>query len=199
MRTTHETVRGSVRRQAILDGLVSLFLSEGFSTFSVEALAARMQCSKSTLYLVAPSKEQLITATVRAFFREATEQIEAELAAEDDPVSRIGTYLEAISRALAPATSRFYEDLEAFAPAKGIYAQNTAIAVQRVRDLAAAAAGPGHDAKARFIAAVAGATMESIQRGELGTTTSLDDATAYRMLADLIVAGASHTERTPVS
>jgi AcrR family transcriptional regulator len=95
----------------VLDGLIELLLTDGFLVFSIEELATRLQCSKSTLYLVAPSKEQLIAAVVRAFFRRATDRVETRLAAELDPVRRIGTYLEAISIELAPASPAFFADL----------------------------------------------------------------------------------------
>jgi AcrR family transcriptional regulator len=189
MQVTDRTRRGSGRRSEILAGLVSLFLAEGFLAFSVEDLALRLQCSKSTLYGVAPSKEQLITAVVRAFFRDATQRVESRLDRERDPVRRIGVYLEAISVELAPASASFFADLDAFAPAREIYAQNTAIAARRVQELVKAAQRPGRTLDAAFIGAVAGTVMESIQRGELEAVTSLNDAAAYRLLADLIVAG----------
>jgi len=188
-RTTHSTRR----RGQILDGLVGLFLAEGFLGFSVEDFALRLQCSKSTLYAVAPSKEQLITAVVRAFFRSATERIEARIELEPDPVQRIGAYLEAISVELAPASPAFFADLDAFAPAREIYAQNTAIAARRVQDLVKATECPGCTLDAAFIGAVAGTVMESIQRGEMQVLTSLNDAAAYRLLADLIVTGVTGT------
>jgi AcrR family transcriptional regulator len=184
-RITH----GSARHSQILSGLVGLFLAEGFLVFSVEDFALRLQCSKSTLYGVAPSKEQLITAVVRAFFRGATERIEVRMELESDPVRRIGTYLDAIAVELAPASATFFADLDAFAPAGEIYTQNTAIAARRVQKLVKAAERPGHTLDAAFIGAVAGTVMESIQRGEMETVTSLNDAAAYRLLADLIVAG----------
>ena len=179
-----------------MEGLVALFLAEGFLNFSLDDLAAKLQCSKSTLYLVAPSKEQLITVVVRAFFRGATERVDRRTAAVADPVARIGAYLEAISEELAPATSDFISHLDAFAPAREIYAQNTAIAARRVQDLVAAAAGPEQTLNASFVGAVTGIVMEGIQRGELETMTSLNDAKAYRLLADLIVAGVSGSSTT---
>jgi AcrR family transcriptional regulator len=180
--------RLSARRAAILDGLIGLFLAGGFLDYSVEDLAERLACSKSTLYAVAPSKEQLITAVVRAFFRAATERVEARLALQTDPVARIGTYLEAIAAELAPASSAFFADLDMFSPAREIYVQNTAIAAHRVQELVRAAEPPGHSLDATFVGAVAGATMESIQRGEMAAMTGLSSAAAYRLLADLIVA-----------
>lgn len=189
--------RVTPRRAAVLEGLVDLFLAEGFLDFAVEDLAARLQCSKSTLYTVAPSKEQLITAVVREFFRSSTEQVEARLAAETDPALRIRTYLDAIAEALSPASAAFYADVNEFAPAREIYLHNTAVAARRVQDLVTQATGPQATMDATFIGAVAAAVMSSIQSGEMEATTSLNDATAYRLLADLITAGVPGHERKP--
>lgn len=100
-----------------------------------------------------------------------------------------GAYLEAISAELAPASPAFFADLDAFAPAREIHLRNTVIAVTRVQELVRAAEAPGRAVNATFIGAVAGTVMESIQRGEMEAMTSVDSVAAYRMLADLIVAG----------
>jgi AcrR family transcriptional regulator len=189
MSIASRAARPSARRAELVNGLIQIFLADGFAGFSVEELAVRLQCSKSTLYAVAPSKEQLITAVVRAFFRRAAERVEQRLAAESDPVGRIGTYLDAIAAELAPAAPAFYADLEGFAPAREIYSQHTAIAARRVQDLVRAAQRPGRPVDAAFAGAVAAQVMQSIQRGEIRGLTALDDAAAYRALASLIVAG----------
>lgn len=181
--------RGEARRAELLDGLVELFLSQGFLRLGVEDLAAHLQCSKTTLYAVAPSKEQLQTAVVRAFFRRSTAQVEERLAQERDPVSRIHVYLEAISEALAPATASFFTDVNEYAPAREIYLDNTMIAARRVQELVTEAKTPGGESNAVFIGAVAATVMASIQAGELKALTGLDDATAYQLLARLIAPG----------
>jgi AcrR family transcriptional regulator len=187
--------RGSTRRGEVLHGLVEIFLSEGFLAFSLEDLAARLQCSKSTLYAVAPSKEQLITAVVRSFFRDATERVEERLTIEHDPVERIHVYLEAISTELAPASRMFFADLASFEPAHQIYLQNTAIAARRVQELVSAVERGGAAVDAAFVGVVAGTMMQSIQRGEVTIATSLTAAQAYGLLADLIVAGVMNEPR----
>ena len=181
----------SVRQEQILDGLIELFLSEGFGAFSVADLAERLQCSKATLYDLADSKEQLIAVVLRTFFRRATDQVEAELAPVTDPVQRIDAYLSAIGHALEPATRAFYDDLQELAPAREIYSQNTAFAANRVRQLVQDAAPHRRAVNADFIAAIAAGAMESIQTGDLRERTGLDDAEAYRQLAALIVGAVS--------
>ncbi|WP_131739007.1 TetR/AcrR family transcriptional regulator [Actinomadura roseirufa] len=173
------------RREELVERLIEVFLDRGFADLGVADLAAVLRCSKSTLYAVAPSREQIIVAVVRAFFRRATARVEADLDASADPRERVGAYLRAISAALAPASPAFFADLDAFAPAREIYKSNTRFAVRRVQGLVREAS-PGTDAA--FAGAVAGQVMEAIHRGEIKAETGLDDSAAYAALASLIVA-----------
>jgi len=122
------------RRQAeLLDHLEELFLTEGFARFTLEDLAVRLHCSKSTLYALAGSKEQLSLRVIRHFFRKATAAVEAQTVTESDPALRVTAYLSAVARALAPAGPAFHGDLDAFAPGREVYERNTALAADRVR------------------------------------------------------------------
>ncbi|GAA2736557.1 TetR/AcrR family transcriptional regulator [Actinocorallia aurantiaca] len=174
----------SQRRERLIERLIELFLDRGFAELGVADLAALLRCSKTTLYAVAGSKEQIIVTVVRAFFRRATARVEARLEEETDPGGRIETYLRAISAELAAASPAFFADLTAFAPAREIYRNNTRIAAARVRQLVLEAA-PGQDAA--FAGAVAGLVMEAIHRGEIKANTGLDDSAAYAALAAMIV------------
>lgn len=185
------------RREQLVGELVDLFLAEGFLAFNVEQLAGHLRCSKSTVYSIAPSKEQIIVAVVRAFFRRATERVEVRTAGSGTAAERIGSYLEAISEELKPASDAFFRDLEFFAPAKEIYKQNTQIAAMRVQELVSEGmeAGTLSPLNAKFVGAVAGQTMERIHRGQIEAGTGLDDSAAYRALADLIVAGITNSSK----
>lgn len=169
---------------------MDVFLADGFLDFSVEGMAARLSCSKSTVYVIAPSKEQIITTVVRAFFRRATEHVEARAVGAGTPRERIGAYLAAISAELQQASPAFFADLDRFAPAKAIYQVNTAIAGDRVRELVAESMQAGKTPlNAQFAGVVASRTMELIHGGVIAAETGLDDSAAYRALADLIAAG----------
>ena len=56
------STRTQARRAELLDELVTLFLAEGFGALTLDELARRLRCSKSTLYGLAASKEQLVVA-----------------------------------------------------------------------------------------------------------------------------------------
>ena len=183
--------RRDLRREELLGELVDLFLAEGFAAFSTAALAERLRCSKSTLYLVASSKEQIVTTTVRAFFRRAAERIEARVAASSDPVERIRRYLDGVAAELDPVTQAFYADLQAFPPAAEVYRENTLIAARRVEQLVAdgVAAGVLRPAHTGFVGAAVTQGMAAIQRGDVAQAAGLSDAEAYRELADLVLGG----------
>lgn len=180
------------RRQAeLLDQLEALFLADGFSRFTLEDLALRLRCSKSTLYALAGSKEQLAHRVVKHFFRKATAAVEADTVTEVDPARRVTAYLSAVARALAPAGPAFHRDLDSFPPGREVYERNTAMAAERVRALIAdgVAQGRFREVHPALIADTVTTLMFRIGRGDTQRATGLDDATAYRELAALLLRG----------
>lgn len=179
------------RRTELFDALVALFLTEGFAHLTLDEIAARLRCSKSTLYTLAASKEQLVTAATKHFFRTATQTVEERVAASDGARERVTAYLQTVGEALDPASDRFMADLDAFAPARAIYEQNTRIAARRVQELIAAgvAAGEFRDVHAAFAAELVATMMVRIQQRAVRDRTGLEDAAAYRELAAIVTGG----------
>lgn len=189
--TSQGRPRARRTREDLLDELVALFLVEGFTHLGVADLAARLRCSRSTLYAVAPSKEQLVLAAVRHFFRRATGRIEPVVQAEPDAGHRLGVYLAAVARELEPAGTAFRADLAAHPPAEEVYRANTERAARRVQELVddGVRAGRMRPVDARFVGAAVAEVMTGIQRGVLRERTGLADAEAYAALADLVTRG----------
>lgn len=180
------------RRQAeLLDQLEALFLEDGFAGFTLDDLAVRLRCSKSTLYALAGSKEQLALRVIRHFFRKATAAVEERTFTVTDPALRVTGYLTAVAAALAPARAAFHRDLEAFPPGREVYERNTALAAERVRELIAdgVAQGRFREVHPALVADTVTTLMLRIGRGETARATGLDDATAYRELAALLLHG----------
>ena len=180
------------RRQAeLLDQLEALFLAEGFARFTLDDLAERLRCSKSTLYALAESKERLAVRVIKHFFRKATDAVEAQTITEADPALRVTAYLSAVARALAPAGPAFHRDLDSFAPGREVYERNTALAADRVRELIAEGVAQGRfrDVHPALIADTVTTLMFRIGRGDTARATGLDDAAAYRELAALLLHG----------
>lgn len=187
--------RASVRRDELIDELIDLFIREGFLGLSIEDMARELKRSKSTLYSVADSKEQLFVAVARAFFRRATAQIEARLTDADQQLGSIGAYLQAVSDEFASASPQFFADLGAFAPTRDVYRANMDAASRRVQDLVLQAVPQTSLADASFLGAVATQIMEAVHRGEIERSTGLEHPAAYRALGSLIEAGVAASRR----
>ncbi|MCU1414188.1 MAG: TetR family transcriptional regulator [Microbacteriaceae bacterium] len=181
----------STRQTDVFRRLVALTLEYGFSRYTLEQAAAALRCSKTTIYALAGSREQLIRAVVVSFFRDAADNVEHRVAAETDPIRRVEVYLGAVSDALRPASAIFMDDVAAFAPAREIYQRNTAIATQRVSELISEGieSGAFKSVPIAYIAEVMTSVMVRIQQGEFSKHTGLTDAEAYAGLADVIMRG----------
>ena len=185
-------MQGATQRQTeLVDQLVALLLAEGFAHLTLDHLAARLRCSKSTLYALAGSREQLVRAVVVHFFRVATGRVEARVLSATGAREQIAAYLQAVADELRPASARFMADLDAFAPAREVYERNTVMAARRVQQLiaAGAAAGELRDVHAAFVADVVASSMVRIQQRRVALATGLDDAQAYTELAALVLHG----------
>jgi AcrR family transcriptional regulator len=183
--------RRSARQTEVFERLIDLTLERGFASYTLEQAAIVLRCSKSTIYALAGTREQLIRAVVVAFFRRAAEHVEQRVAAESDRVRRIEVYLLAVADELRPASAEFMDDVAGFPPTREIYERNTAIAAERVKQLIL----DGIESKAfrdvpiAFIAEVVSSVMVRIQQRAVAKNTGLSDAEAYADLASLVVNG----------
>jgi AcrR family transcriptional regulator len=192
--TTVVPGRRTRRQSELLDRLLSLFLTQGFSRFTLDDLAAELRCSKTTLYALAPSKEQLAVEVVKHYFKNATAQVEAAVAKQTRHDRRIAAYLNAVADALRPAGRTFLDDVATFAPARSVYERNTRIAADRVRSLIedGIASRAFRQVDIGFAAEMVAHTMQAIQRGDIARRTGLSDAEAYRELASFVLHSLRH-------
>jgi AcrR family transcriptional regulator len=191
----------TARQRALLAELEELFLAEGFAQFTLDDLAGRMRCSKSTLYALAPSKEQLAVKVVAHFFKGAADLIEERIAGIDDAREIIGEYLAGISEYLNRASAAFMADIAQFAPARATYELNSRAAAGRIRAFIAKGVRDGvfRDVHASLIAEMAGLLIEGIQTGVIRSRTSISDAEAFTALSDLLLGGLAVTRSASVA
>lgn len=186
-----ESGTATPRHRELLDQLVALFLTEGFATFTLADLTARLHCSKSTLYALGHSKETVTVNALKRFFQRATERIEARAAVPEDAAERIVAYLRAVADELRAASPRFMADIAANPAARAVYEKNTRIASRRVHELIADGVRSGEFRRVNgaFVADVVSSVMVRIQSGELERAVGLHDAEAYDQLAGLVISG----------
>jgi AcrR family transcriptional regulator len=181
----------SARHQALLVQLEALFLAEGFAAFTLDDLAGRLRCSKSTLYALADSKEQLAVTVVSRFFHNAAARIEQRVAEESDPRKVIGRYFEGISEELGVASEQFITDVSATSATRSIYESRAQAAARRIREFLSAGARAGifRDVHTELVAQMVSVVIESIQTGELRSRAGVADAEAFAGLRDLLLEG----------
>lgn len=106
-----EASPGKARQERLLQRIEAVFLREGFRRVTVGELAARMRCSRRTLYELAPSKEALFMAVLdRVLTRiDVTGRDAADAA--DGLGAKITALIEPGLSLLADATSAFFADI----------------------------------------------------------------------------------------
>jgi len=181
----------TTRHDQLLDDLVAVFLAEGFRHLTLAEIAKRLRCSKTTLYQLGYSKEQLTINAVIHFFRTATESVEDANAAADAPAERIVAYLRGVADALRPASPAFMADLAEHPATRAVYERNTQAAAQRFGQLVAEgiAGGAFREVHGAFVADIVADTMRRIQTGKVRAATGLSDAQTYEQLAGLVLNG----------
>ncbi|MEV5831632.1 TetR/AcrR family transcriptional regulator [Spirillospora sp. NPDC052242] len=173
--------------------LEGILLAEGFTGLTMDELAARTNCSKSTLYSIAGTKEQLVIAVTKRFFGRAAEEIEAAVAAEDDARQRIATYLTGVGTAMRRQSPDFYIDMVGFRPTAEIYQRNSSTAARRVGEMIDDGVRQGvfRPVDGTFAAQLIALAIDGVQSGELLRTTGLSAGDAFAELGDLLLNGLS--------
>ncbi|AIJ26302.1 TetR/AcrR family transcriptional regulator [Amycolatopsis methanolica] len=181
----------TARQRALLAELEELFLVEGFVHFTLDDLAAKTHCSKSTLYALAPSKEQLAVRVVAHYFKGAADLLDERIAGIEDAREIIGVYLSGIAEYLNRASPAFMRDINDFAPARAAYELNSRAAAAKIRSFIAKGVADGvfRDVHATLIAEMAAVLVEAIQTGVVGSRTGVSDAEAFTALSELLLGG----------
>jgi hypothetical protein len=142
---------------------------------------------------LASTKEQLVLAVTRAFFRDATAEIERAVQAEPDPRQRIRVYLAGVGTAMRRYSHAFYDDMVGYEPTAQIYRKNSAAAARRVHELIeeGVQSGAFRALNGQFAAQVAAVTIDAVQSGVFPERTGLTAGDAFSELGDLLLDGLS--------
>lgn len=179
------------KRLRVIERLEGAFLADGFSSTTIDELCRKLRMSKSTLYLVGDSREQIIEAVVRHFFAQATVGIEAAVAAQRDPRTRIVTYLTGVGTEMSRNSPAFYTDMVSYPPTERIYRINSDAAAARVRVLIdeGVTAGVFTSRHADFAAHAVALLVDGVHSGRLLEATGLSAGEAFIELGELIING----------
>lgn len=185
------------RREELIGRLEELILSEGFRHLTMDELATRLQCSKSTLYAVAAGKDRAVLTVLKHFFREAAARIEERVATITDPAERIAVYLASVGDEMRRMSRTCHVDMVADDAAFEIWALNARASARRVREFISEglATGQFRGVHAEFVGESVSLLIDGIQHGELLERTGLSSGEAYTELSELVLAALTNTTR----
>ncbi|MEZ5379252.1 MAG: TetR/AcrR family transcriptional regulator [Acidimicrobiales bacterium] len=104
------------RHHEILEHIESLFMERGFADITIGEIAARVGCSRRTLYEIAPSKEQLVLVVLDRFLNKKGRSALLAIDHDDPVITQLRSYLTGGLEFQLKAT--LSEDLADDAPAR---------------------------------------------------------------------------------
>jgi AcrR family transcriptional regulator len=181
----------TARTRALLDELAELFLSEGFSHLTLADIEARLQCSRRTLYGLAPSKNELVVVVfdrlLRRFGRTTLDHLET-LA---DPGDRVEAFLVWATSNLQQVSLRFSEDLARDPAVREVFAAHyrygTAVIALLIEE--GVACGRFRPLNTRIAAEVIGASLEQLNNPDVLQATGMEWTEVLTELATFIRGG----------
>lgn len=134
----HHPAPDSDRQKELLAALEALFFAKGFRTITVDEIAARLKCSKRTLYEIAPSKQELFILVIESWLERIRHLGWQGALKHDDPEQRVMAYLEPGVVESRPASKQFLIDLQSYRPALALLEshqdQRTKVLMEIVED-----------------------------------------------------------------
>lgn len=176
------------RQRELFDALLTTFLAEGFAHFTMDSAAARFHCSKSTMYALGRTADDVLRRVLVSFFREVARRTDLALTHYRSPERALQGYFEAMGAALEPASATFMRDVASHPATRGIYDTNTQQATAKIRRLIeqGVAQGEFRQVPLDFITQLIELTMEQIQQGRL---QGANPSQAYTELGNVILFG----------
>lgn len=122
------------RQERLLDDLEALFLGEGFRDLTVQELARRLRCSRTSLYELAPSKEALFLRVLDRHLSRLRQQ--GRQATQGVPPDRaIEPYLMPAVEAARKLSAAVLRDISAYEPADAMWQAHTRERMKGLRAL----------------------------------------------------------------
>jgi AcrR family transcriptional regulator len=100
------------RQREVLDHLGVMF-ETGFADLTMATLAKRLNCSLRTLYVLAPSRDELVLMVVDRRLREIGRAARDAVHTDMTPLETLRAYLHAVTVSLMGSSDEFARDLQA--------------------------------------------------------------------------------------
>ncbi|MCW3014949.1 MAG: putative TetR family transcriptional regulator [Solirubrobacterales bacterium] len=186
-----EPRRFSARQEEVLDIVEAVFLREGVRAVRIGRLAAEARCSRSTLYELAPSKEELLLIVLdRMMHRIMSRGVQA-IRRETDPVEQIRAMLTSGALDFAPLGPRFMDAVRDYPPARLLFDRRIADSRDAFERLIREGAEHGHyqSVHPRVVAEAIFVVVLRFTEPEFVRSAGVSSSVALRECVDLLVDG----------
>jgi len=179
------------RREQLLDQLQSLILKEGFCHLRVGTLADRLHCSRSTLYKLAPSKEDLIRLVVKRYMGAVLTDAEREAEKLTGAADKIMCFSDVVDSRQALGSVQFWRDVRDTPQVAELLAEKRTRGYLVVRRFLDEGVGSGEfrPGNTAFIAHIVWMAARETRDPDLMARLGLDRREASHELFGLIVYG----------
>lgn len=179
------------RREQLLDALEYLVLQEGFEHLRVGMLADRLHCSRSTLYKLAPSKEELMTLVFERFADRAIDDAVAQANELEDPAAKIIRYSDVVDVHQSKGSVRFWRDVAAHPAVSDSLSESRARGYRIVVGFLEEGIASGHfrPLNTAWVGHLIWLCARQTREPDVLARLGVDRATANRELIELIVNG----------
>ncbi len=183
---------------AFLDELTTLFLKEGIRDLTIAELAQRMRCSRTRLYEIAPTKEQIFCVVVDRFFRFALEKGKSQAQSAADPTAALVNSLAVGVRESARTSVAFLRDVEASADARHLYDEYQHARTTHFSELIEAGASRGVfvECNAAVVAEIMFGAALHLRNSAFLARAGLTIDAAFKQFYGLLLHGLLHPEAT---
>ena len=182
------------RRADTLEAFEALILAEGFSRLNVSEIAARLRCSKRTLYELAPSKKMLVLKALDNFFSRIRQEADQVIDNSLDPERQVYEYLEVGARAAERLSPAVVTDIHEWEPARTLWREHIN---QRVDGMCliidnGVKAGVFREVLPAFVAEIVFASINRLREPDFSDSTGLTISEAFHELYEMLLHSLMH-------
>ncbi|QCB27563.1 hypothetical protein CENDO_01300 [Corynebacterium endometrii] len=177
------------RQRELFNALLRDFLSEGFENFTIDSAVKKYHCSKSTIYGIGATRDQIISRILISYFKEIARRTAPQAKRAGSLAVALEDYFDAMTSALEGASPKFMGDLATEPVAREIYSINTEAAVNVIHGLIeeGVAAGEFNVDSVGFASVLIQRSMQDIQQGIY--SAHLNSKDAYQALGQIVLRG----------
>ncbi len=193
MPTTHSHKSHSAplkkRSAETFEAFEALILAEGFSRLNVSEIAARLRCSKRTLYELAPSKKMLVLKALDNFFSRIRQEADHVIDNTLDPERQLYDYLHVGVCAAERLSQAVVTDIQEWEPARTLWQEHISLRVDGMGRIIenGVKAGVFREVPPAFVAEIVFASIKRFREPDFSDSTGLTISEAFHEFYEMLL------------